>query len=181
MEYLPDEWNSRTNHYVIRDMITSIPNEYDRSMVVVKDERTGIYDVILPGGAMAGGYINLPDGERKMFRVYPEEVMSKDERKQSRATLTVNGIRGMSKDRISLALRHDGAKYVRFYNRSGKLSLQADDSYYEGKTVHEMALKEGKLNEIARIDVSEAVASVNTVLFDKVHMLKDDNNRWFSI
>lgn len=179
MEYLPDEWNSRTNHYVVRDMITSIPNEYDRSMVVVKDERTGIYDVILPGGAMAGGYINLPDGERKMFRVYPEEVMSKDERKQSKATLSANGIRGMSKDRISLALRQDGAKYVRFYNRSGKLSLQADDSYYEGKTVHEMALKEGKLNEIARIDVSEAVASVNTVLFDKVHMLKDDNNRWF--
>lgn len=179
MEYLPDEWNNRTNHYVIRDMITSIPNEYDRSMVVIKDEKTGIYDVILPGGAMAGGYINLPDGERKMFRVYPEEVMSKDERKQSRATLSVNGIRGMSKDRISLALRHEGAKYIRFYNRVGKLSLHADDSYYDGKTVHEMVLKEGKLNEVARIDVSEAVASVNTVLFDKVHMLKDDNNRWF--
>ena len=179
MEYLPDEWNSRTNHYVIHDMITPIPNEYDRSMVVVKDTKSGIYDVILPGGAMAGGYINLPDGERKLFRVSPDEVMSKAERTSVKATLSNHGLKGFPKDRIEAALKRDGASYVRFYNRDGKLSLKADDGYYADKTVHEMTFKSGRLNEVARIDVSEAVASVNTVLFDKVHMLKDDNNRWF--
>ena len=104
--------------------------------------------------------------------------MSKDERRQAKATLSCNGIRGMSKERISLELMNDGAKYVRFYNRDGKLSLKADDSYYDGKTVHEMIFKGGKLSELARIDVSEAVAAVNTLLFDKVMMLKDDNSRW---
>lgn len=92
--------------------------------------------------------------------------------------MSCNGIRGMSKERISLELMNDGAKYVRFYNRDGKLSLKADDSYYDGKTVHEMIFKGGKLSELARIDVSEAVAAVNTLLFDKVMMLKDDNSRW---
>lgn len=177
-EYVPDEWNSVSDHHVIHEMITPIPNEYDRSMIVVKDARSGICDVILPGGAMAGGFINMPDGERKMYRIYPEEVMSKDERRQAKATLSCNGIRGMSKERISLELMNDGAKYVRFYNRDGKLSLKADDSYYDGKTVHEMIFKGGKLSELARIDVSEAVAAVNTLLFDKVMMLKDDNSRW---
>ena len=94
---MPDEWNSVSDHRVIHEMITPIPNEYDRSMIVVKDARSGICDVILPGGAMAGGFINMPDGERKMYRIYPEEVMSKDERRQAKATLSCNGIRGMSK------------------------------------------------------------------------------------
>ena len=42
-----------------------------------------------------------------------------------------------------------------------------------------MIFKGGKLSGVARIDVSEAVAAVNTLLFDKVMMLKDDDNsRW---
>ncbi len=177
-EYLPDQWNSKSNHYLVHDMIRQIPNEYDRSMVVVKDSRTGVYDVMLPGGAMAGGYVHLPGGERKLFRITPDEVMSKEERAQVGAILSNFALKGFPLARIEAALKKDGASYVRFYNGDGKLSLRADDGFYEGKTVHEMTFKGGKLNEVARLDVSEAVKAAGTVLMDKVNLLKDDNGRW---
>lgn len=177
-EYLPDQWNAKSNHYLIHDMIRQIPNEYDRSMVVVKDTKTGVYDVMLPSGAMAGGYVHLPGGERKLFRVTPDEVMSKEERAQVGATLSNFALKGFPLARIEAALKKDGASYVRFYNGDGKLSLRADDAYYEGKTVHEMTFKGGKLNELAKLDVSEAVKAAGTVLMEKVNLLKDDNGRW---
>ena len=64
-EYVPDEWNSVSDHHVIHEMITPIPNEYDRSMIVVKDARSGICDVILPGGAMAGGFKTCRTGNAR--------------------------------------------------------------------------------------------------------------------
>ena len=159
-------------------MIRQIPNEIDRSMVVVKDSKSGVYDVLLPGGAMAGGYVNLPNGERKLFRVSPDEVMSQEERANANATLTNFALKGFPPARIEAALKRDGAKYVRFYNNDGRLSLNADDGFYEGKTVHEMSYRGGKLSEVARLDVSGAVEAANSVLFDRVQMLKDDNARW---
>ncbi len=177
-EYLPTVWNARSSHYLIQDMIRRIPCEADRSMAVVKDIRTGIYDVVLPGGAMAGGYVNLPDGQRRLFRVTPDEVMSSKERADARATLTNFALKGFPLSRIESAMKKDGATYVRFYNNDGRLSLGADDGFYEGRTVHEMAYKGGRLSEVARLDVSGAVDAANSVLFDRVHMLKDDNARW---
>lgn len=178
MEYLPDVWNSKSNHYLIHDMIRQIPNEDDRSMVVIKDTKSGTYDVMLPGGAMEGGYVNLPNGERKRFRMTPDEVMSKEERAAANASVTGFGLKGFSLARIEAALKRDGARYVRFYNDNGKLSFNADDGFYEGRTVHEMSFKGNRLNEVARIDVSGAVEAANSVLFDHVQMLKDDNARW---
>ena len=147
-------------------------------MVVVKDTGTGVYDVMLPGGAMAGGYVNLADGERKLFRLTPDEVMTSKERADANATVTTFALKGFPLVRIEAALKRDGAAYVRFYNNDGKLSLCADDGFYEGRTVHEMSYKGGKLNEVARLDVSGAVDAANSVLFDRVQMLKDDNARW---
>lgn len=178
LEYLPDVWNPKTNHYLIQDQITEIPNEHDRSMVVVKDPKSGIYDVIMPGGVMEGGYINLPDGERKLYRITPDEVMSKAERSEAKATLTNFSLRGFPREKIAAALMKDGASYVRFYNRNGKLSLGADDGYFNGKTVQEVSWKDGKLNVVASLDISKAVDAVSTTLFDRVQMLKDDNSRW---
>lgn len=177
MEYLPEVWNSKSNHYLINDMIRRIPNEADRSMVVVKGPR-GVYDVMLPGDAMAGGYVNLPDGNRKLFRVTPDEVMTAKERADANATLTNFALKGFPLARIEAALKKDGATYVRFYNNDGKLSLSADDGFYEGRSVREMSYKGGRLTEVARIDVSGAVEAANSVLFDRVQMLKDDNARW---
>lgn len=178
-EFLPsDRWNGRSDHYLIKDQLRFVPNEHDRSLVVVKDPKSGIYDVILPDGAMGGGHIVMPNGDRKLFRITPDEVMSKEARAEAKATLTNFQLKGFPHGRIEAALRKDGANYVRFFNPTSKLGYNADDAFYEGKSVHEMVYKAGKLIERAKIDVSEAVKSADITLFSKVQMFKDDNGRW---
>ena len=178
-EYLPmDKWGGEKAHYVIERQMKTIPNEYDKSMVVVKDPKTGIYDVILPDGAMGGGKVRLPDGEGKLFRITPDEVMSKEERAAQKVTIETFQLKGFPHARIEAALKKDGAKYVRFFNPDSKLGYHADDAFYEGKSVHEMTYRGGKLTDRAAWDVSEAVAKANTTLYDKVQMLKDDDGRW---
>lgn len=178
-EFLPmDRWGGDKSHYVIQEQLRYVPNEHDKSMVVVKDPKTGIYDVVLPGGAMSGGKVRLPDGEGKLYRITPDEVMSKEERAEKKVTLETFQLKGFPHSRIEAALKKDGARYVRFFNASGKLGYNADDAFYDGKTVHEMVYKSGKLTERAVHDVSEAVKAANTTLYDKVQMLKDDDGRW---
>ena len=178
-EYLPmDKWGGEKAHYVIQDQLRYVPNEHDRSMVVIKDPKTGIYDVILPGGAMGGGKVRLPDGEGKLFRITPDEVMSKEERVAQKVSIENFQLKGFPHARIEAALKKDGAQYVRFFNPDGKLGYNADDAFYEGKSVHEMIFKGGKLTERAVLDVSEAVKAANTTLYERVQMLKDDDGRW---
>lgn len=178
-ELLPmNRWGGDNAHYEIEQLLRHIPNEYDRSMAVIKDHKSGIYDVILPDGAMGGGRIVLPDGERKLYRITPDEVMSREERAEKKAILETFQLKGFPHARIESALRKDGAKYVRFFNSDSKLGYHADDTFYEGKSVHEMIYKNAKLTERAVVDVSKAVKAANTTLFDKVQMLKDDNGRW---
>ncbi len=179
MEYLPDVWNSRTNHYVISEGLSKdVPREHEKEMLVVRDTKTGIVDVVLPGGAMVGGYVVLPEGERKLYRVTPDEVMSADERKEAKASLQTFDYKGFSKARIENALRKTGATYVRFYNMEGKLSLRTDDAWYEGKTASAYRWKDGKLTEATRFDLSEAVKNATEVLIDRALILKDDNGKW---
>lgn len=178
-EYLPERWGGKDSHYIICDQLRQIPNEDERSLVVIKDSRTNIYDVILPGGgAVAGGYIKMPDGVEKMFRFTPDEVMSKEERVNVGASLVSFNAKGMPKDRIEAALRKDGALYVRFFNPDGQLGYNAEDRSFEGKTVHEMTWSKGQLQETAVIEVAEAVKAADDVIFDKVQLLKDDDKRW---
>ena len=178
MEYLPDVWNSRTNHYVISELNHEAPNEHDKEMLVIRDNKTNIVDVVLPGGAMAGGHVVLPGGERKLYRVTPDEVMTADERREAKASLVSFDYKGFSKARIEAALKRQGASYVRFYNMDGKLSLRADDAWYADKTVSVHQWKEGKLRETTRFDTHEAVENATNVLIDRALILKDDNGKW---
>ena len=178
MEYLPDVWNSRTNHYVISQLNHEAPNEHDKEMLVVRDNKTNIVDVVLPGGAMAGGYVVLPEGERQLYRIIPDEVMTADERREAKASLQTFDYKGFSKARIEAALKRQGATFVRFYNMDGKLSLRADDSWYADKTVSACQWKEGKLRETTRFDIHEAVENATNVMIDRALILKDDNGKW---
>lgn len=177
-EYVPEQWDGAKAHYLVTDMIDRIPNMEERSFVVVKDGQSKVYDVILPGGASTNGHVVMPDGERKLFRISPDEVMSRDERKAVQATVEYTNSPGMAKDRIEAAMKRDGASYVRFFNPDGVLGYAPGDAYFEGKSVHEMKCKGQQISEVATYDISDAVKAAGTVLFDKVQMLKDDNGRW---
>ena len=176
-EYMPTEWNTKGS-YVVADRLKELPDRSTKEMVIVRDKQTGIVDVVLPGGALEGGHVVLPDGDKRPYCLTPDEVMSTQERSERGAKAMTNNLPGFSKQRIESALRTQGATYVRFFNKDGLLGFRPDDSYFEGKEVVTAKLDGKELLTLSHIDVSEAVANATTVQFDRIQMLRDDDGRW---
>ena len=176
-EYLPEQWNTKGN-YLVSEILKNGPDKETKEIVVVKDKETGITDVVLPAGAIAGGKVVMPDKSERPYLLSPDEVMPKEERTARQAEVVTNCLKGFSKQRIDRSLRNDGATYVRFFNNDGALGYRPDDSYFEGKEVYAGKLNGHKLELNAMYDVNEAVKMANTVLFDRIQMMQDDNARW---
>ena len=95
------------------------------------------------------------------------------------ASLEVNNeVPGMSKDRIKRALEQAGFENVNFYNPDGALGYRPDDSYFAGKGITVSRLRNWELEDVSKLDVTEAVAQSKQVGFDRIQMLQDDNKRW---
>ena len=95
------------------------------------------------------------------------------------ASLAVdNEIPGMNKNRIEHALQKEGYDTVTFYNADGSLGYRPDDSFFEGKEISVAKLNKWELNEIAKLDITDAVQRAKAVDFDKVLMLRNDDGRW---
>ena len=176
-EYLPAEWNTQGS-YAVSGRLKELPDRSTKEMVIVRDKRTGIVDVVLPGGALEGGHVVLPGGDKRPYSLTPDEVMSAQERTERGAKAVTNNLPGFSKQRIESALRAQGAAFVRFFNKEGLLGYRPDDSYFEGKEVTTAKLDGKELRTISHIDVSEAVENATTVQFDRIQMLRDDDGRW---
>lgn len=84
----------------------------------------------------------------------------------------------MSKDRIKRALEQAGFETVNFYNPDGALGYRPDDSYFAGKGITVARLRNWELEDVSKLDVTEAVAQSKQVGFDRIQMLQDDNKRW---
>ena len=89
-----------------------------------------------------------------------------------------NELPGISKDRIRNALEKEGLVNVRFYNPDGALGFSPDDSYFNGKEVSIARLHGWKLEDVTKLDVTDAVKKSSTVDFDTIMMLRDDNGKW---
>ena len=176
-EYLPNEWNAN-GHYLIANLVKNTPNQDNRVMGIVKDSNSGIVDVVMPAGALGGGQVVLPSGSSRSYRQTPDEVMPEAERAQRNAKVITNDIQGFSKQRIEKALMKDGATYVRFFNNDGLLGYRPDDSYFAGKDLIVSKLNGWKLEMQSRYGLTEAVEQTASVQFDRIQMLKDDNNQW---
>ena len=176
-EYLPAEWNTKGS-YAVSDSLKEIPDRSTKEMVIVRDKQTGIVDVVLPGGALEGGHVVLPDGDKRPYSLTPDEVMTAQERSERGAKAVTNNLPGFSKSRIESALRAQGATYVRFFNKDGLLGFRPDDSYFEGKEVTTAKFEGKELRTLSHIDISEAVKNATTVQFDRIQMLRDDDGRW---
>lgn len=176
-EYIPAEWNTKGS-YAVSDSLKGIPDRSTKEMVIVRDKQTGLVDVVLPGGALEGGHVVLPDGDKRPYSLTPDEVMSAQERSERGAKAVTNNLPGFSKPRIESVLRAQGAAFVRFFNKDGLLGFRPDDSYFEGKEVTTAKLEGKELRTLSHIDVSEAVKNATTVQFDRIQMLRDDDGRW---
>lgn len=176
-EYMPAEWNTKGS-YTVSDSLKGIPDRSTKEMVIVRDKQTGIVDVVLPAGALEGGHVAFPDGDKRPYCLTPDEVMNVQERSERGANAVTNNLPGFSKTRIDSALRAQGATFVRFFNKDGLLGFRPDDSYFEGKEVTTAKLEGKELRTLSYIDVSEAVENATSVQFDRIQMLRDDDGRW---
>lgn len=176
-EYMPAEWNTKGS-YTVSDSLKGIPDRSTKEMVIVRDKQTGIVDVVLPAGALEGGQVAFPDGDKRPYCLTPDEVMNVQERSERGAKAVTNNLPGFSKTRIDSALRAQGATFVRFFNKDGLLGFRPDDSYFEGKEVTTAKLEGKELRTLSYIDVSEAVENATSVQFDRIQMLRDDDGRW---
>lgn len=176
-EYMPAEWNTK-GIYTVSDSLKEIPDRSTKEMVIVRDKQTGIVDVVLPAGALEGGHVAFPDGDKRPYCLTPDEVMNAQERSERGAKAVTNNLPGFSKTRIESALRAQGATFVRFFNKDGLLGFRPDDSYFEGKEVTTAKLEGKELRTLSYIDVSEAVENATSVQFDRIQMLRDDDGRW---
>lgn len=176
-EYMPAEWNTKGS-YTVSDSLKGIPDRSTKEMVIVRDKQTGIVDVMLPAGALEGGHVAFPDGDKRPYCLTPDEVMNAQERSERGAKAVTNNLPGFSKTRIESALRAQGATFVRFFNKDGLLGFRPDDSYFEGKEVTTAKLEGKELRTLSYIDVSEAVENATSVQFDRIQMLRDDDGRW---
>lgn len=176
-EYMPAEWNTKGS-YTVSDSLKGIPDRSTKEMVIVRDKQTGIVDVVLPAGALEGGHVAFPDGDKRPYCLTPDEVMNVQERSERGAKAVTNNLPGFSKTRIDSALRAQGATFVRFFNKDGLLGFRPDDSYFEGKEVTTAKLEGKELRTLSYIDVSEAVENATSVQFDRIQMLRDDDGRW---
>ena len=89
------------------------------------------------------------------------------------ASLAVdNEIPGMNKKRIEHALQKEGFDTVKFYNTDGSLGFHPDDSYFDGKEISVSKLNKWELEDITKLDVTDAVKRSGAIDFDKVLMLK---------
>ncbi|EOA58501.1 DNA mismatch repair protein MutS [Bacteroides sp. HPS0048] len=177
-EYMPSEWNVRSGRYAVADTLHDIPNKDTREMVIVKDMKTGLTDVILPACAATGGFVVMSADDKRPFHLTPDEVMSEAERNEANAKIERNDLPGFNKERIEAALMKSGSSYVRFYNNDGSLGYRPDDHYFENKDVGIAKLKGWELKEISKLDVSEAVKQVVAPSFEQIQMLRDDKGRW---
>ena len=64
-EYMPSEWNVRSGRYVVADTLHDIPNKENRQIVIVKDTKTGLTDVVLPACAATGGFVVLSADDKR--------------------------------------------------------------------------------------------------------------------
>ncbi len=121
-----------------------------------------------------------PDKEQKfVVIVRDKENRAADVVLPAGASLEVNDeVQGMSKQRIEHALQKEGLETVKFYNPDGALGYRPDDGYFAGKDITVARLKNWKLEDISKIDVSDAVAQSKQVGFDRIQMVQDDNKRW---
>ncbi len=177
-EYRPGEWNLKGRREV-ENFIDDLMEAEPREMVIIFDEKTRKADIILPQGALEGGKAVMPDGQERNFYITPDEVLTKEERKD--AKVQYNDAPGFSKARIDHALANHPdfqPEFTRYFNREGIVGFHADDRYFEGKKLYTASLNRWALDNIRDHDIQDMVERSRLPQFDKVIMVKDEDSRW---
>lgn len=122
----------------------------------------------------------LPDMDSK------EIVIVRDTAKGSADVILPEGaslednveISGIRKDRIKIALGHEGITDVKFYNAGGALGLKEPDDYYKDKTVSVDRLKQYEFSQHRDIDVKPQIAAAALPKIEIFTPMRDEKGQW---
>lgn len=87
-------------------------------------------------------------------------------------------ISGIRKDRIKIALGHEGITDVKFYNAGGALGLKEPDDYYKDKTVSVDWLKQYEFSQHRDIDVKPQIAAAALPKIEIFTPMRDEKGQW---
>uniref|UniRef100_A0AB33J1G3 DUF1738 domain-containing protein n=1 Tax=Prevotella sp. GTC17254 TaxID=3236794 RepID=A0AB33J1G3_9BACT len=122
----------------------------------------------------------LPDIESK------EVVIVRDKSKGTADVILPEGasleddveISGIRKDRIRIALGHEGISNVKFYNAGGALGLKEPNDYYKDKTVSVDRLKQYEFNQHREIDVQPQIAATAISKIELFTHIRDEKGQY---
>jgi hypothetical protein len=140
---------------------------------------------LCPGDGERGNHFiadairEIPDAEKGLMVV----VKSRDEGvaevvMPAGARAVKNELPGFGKAAIGAALQGEGFARVRFYNKDGAAGYSPDDGWFEGREVEVARLHGDRLVAVSELNVREAVERADGPEFERVQMVRDDNNRW---
>lgn len=87
-------------------------------------------------------------------------------------------ISGIRKDRIKIALGHEGITDVKFYNAGGALGIKEPDDYYKDKTVSVDRLKQYEFSQHRDIDVKPQIAAAALPKIEIFTPMRDEKGQW---
>ena len=87
-------------------------------------------------------------------------------------------ISGIRKDRIKIALGHEGITDVKFYNAGGALGLKEPDDYYKDKTVSVDRLRQYEFSQHRDIDVKPQIAAVALPKIEIFTPIRDEKGQY---
>ena len=87
-------------------------------------------------------------------------------------------ISGIRKDRIKIALGHEGITDVKFYNAGGALGLKEPDDYYKDKTVSVDRLRQYEFSQHRDIDVKPQIAAAALSKIEIFTPIRDEKGQY---
>lgn len=87
-------------------------------------------------------------------------------------------ISGIRKDRIKIALGHEGITDVRFYNAGGSLGLKEANDYYKDKTVSVDRLKQYEFSRHRDVDVRSQIAATASPKIELFTHIRDEKGQY---
>ena len=87
-------------------------------------------------------------------------------------------ISGIRKDRIKIALGHEGITDVKFYNAGGALGIKEPDDYYKDKTVSVDRLRQYEFSQHRDIDVKPQIAAAALAKIEIFTPIRDEKGQY---
>lgn len=168
----------------VNNAVESIDKHMQKQIVKYEDIRK---DLLLKDLAVSERQYQISTDLAKLPDIDSKEiVIVRDTAKGSADVILPEGaslednveISGIRKDRIKIALGHEGITDVKFYNAGGALGLKEPDDYYKDKTVSVDRLRQYEFSQHRDIDVKPQIAAAALPKIEIFTPIRDEKGQY---